>query len=46
MKMLCLNFQENHIVNEELDFFEGEGSPGGKGDTIHENRSQLFLVNI
>ena len=30
MKMFCFKFQPNRTINEEFDFFEGEGPPGGK----------------
>ena len=49
MKILCFIFHQNRIINEEFDFFLGgerEGPPGGKGASIHEFLSQLFLVNM
>ena len=46
MKMICFKFDKNPIINEEFDFSEEEGPPGGKGASIHKFLSQLFLVNI
>ena len=46
MKILCFKFDKNRTINEEFDFFEGEGPPGGKRASIHRFLSYLFLVNI
>ena len=34
MKILCFKFDKNRTMNEEFDFFEGEGPPGGKGASL------------
>ena len=48
MKVLCFKFHQNRTINEEFNFFEGEGEghPGDKGTPIHKFLSQLLLVNI
>ena len=34
MKMFCFKFQQNRIINEELDFWRGGGD--GKGTSIYK----------
>ena len=50
MQMLCFKFDQNRTINEEFNFFEGEGEaegpPEGKGTPIHKFLSQLLLVTI
>ena len=47
--MFCFKFLQNRTINEEFDFFEGEGEEGppeSKVAPIHQFLSQLLLVNI
>ena len=42
--MFRFKFQQNRILNEEFDFWKGEG--GGQGDSILKFEYELFLVKM